>query len=204
MTAFYRWDTKAQMVSWRMRQGAAMRTGHKRLSYLGATRTSREAQLAARAGRNPGSHAWSLALCSAGPATARCQQAGAHPSHADPQLAGGQSPGSPYPRRPLPTGRLLVTRPRQTLCVNCRTPSATEPFRQRPLCSSSAASVAVTSVRGCGLDALAHWRAPAGREFCAGELEERERESVTALRWAAAAPRAPGSRLRPLAKSAER
>lgn len=113
MTAFYRWDTKAQMVSWRMRQGAAMRTGHKRLSYLGATRTSRDAQIAARAGRKPGSHASSLALCSVGPATARCQQAGAHSSHADPHLAGGQSPGLPYPRRPLPTGRLLVTRPRR-------------------------------------------------------------------------------------------
>lgn len=157
------------MASWKMKQGAAMRTGPKRLSYLGATRTSRDTQTAARTRRKPGSHARSLALCSAGPATARRHQAGAHPSRADPQLEGGQSPGSPYPRRPLPTGRLPVIRPRQTLCVNCRTPSATEPFRQRPLCSSSAASVAVTSVRERDRDALAHWRAVARRELCAGE-----------------------------------
>lgn len=59
-----------------------MRTGHTRLSYLGVTQAPRAAQTAAgrTAGRRPGSHGRSLALCSAGPATPRCQQARAHPA----------------------------------------------------------------------------------------------------------------------------
>lgn len=203
MTTFYRWDTKAQMVSWRKRQGAATRTAHKRLSSLGAKRTSKDAQTAARAGRKPGSHARSLALCSAGPATRVVSRPARIPA--------AQTRSSREARVP---GRL-------TLGGRSQSAASSLPVPVRP--SASTAGLQAPRNHSDNAPSAAHRRLPspslpsggvAATRLRTGARQpgvssarvswKREREPVAALCLVAEAPRAPGSRLRPLAKSAER